>query len=402
MARVFVTDANLHFSLPFVRTLGKQGLTVVAGEEHSAALSFLSRYSKESLVYPSIKDPGFASFIREHIERFDAIIPVSDEANEFFARHTEFSHKVAQPEYENYRIARDKSKTMKLAEKQGIPHPKSLYVTEEREPPFRFPLILKPTKALGMRGVCISKNKKEYWKNLRFLLKEYKSCLIQEFIPFGGHNYCADLLYDKDSNLKSLYMSKIHRTYPVYGGPDTFTETIEDERIKSLATRLLEPLEWKGIVNVEFKEHPETKELYLMEINPRPSSSISLAMSAGLDFPNKLYEIITKGTTEEQFEYKTQVFQRQLATDLLHFIRHPDKLALFKQKCSGKVHYTNMHWDDPLPLASHLINLCRLAAQPKFRKEHDHLLIRSTKVSDKTYQRLYNEFYKDQKGIPQG
>ncbi|MGM5487902.1 MAG: ATP-grasp domain-containing protein [Nanobdellota archaeon] len=395
MPTVFVTDANFNFSLPFVRALGRKDMTVVCGEEHKQALSFFSRYCKGALIYPSIKkDPdGFAKFMKTH--NFDAIIPISDEATDFFAQRPEYKKKVALPAYKHYIQARDKSETMALADKQKVPRPRSTYLTKKQKSPYQFPVILKPTKDLGMRGVCIADNKDEYKQNRDFLLHKYKGCLVQEFIPFGGYNYCVDCLFDRKSKLVSLYMSKVHRTYPVYGGPDTFTETIYDEGLKDMALRLLKPLKWKGIVNVEFKEDPRTNELVLMEINPRSSSSISLSISAGLDFPSMLYEIITKGTTEKQFNYKTGIFQRQLATDLLHFIRHPDKKALFRRKQPiGPVHYTNIHWDDPGPLASHVVNLTKLIALPKFRKDHADLLLRSTRTSDKTYRRLYKDYEK--------
>ena len=50
----FVTDAQMRSSLAVIRSLGKSGINVTAGEETRFATGFFSKYCTNHAVYPSL------------------------------------------------------------------------------------------------------------------------------------------------------------------------------------------------------------------------------------------------------------------------------------------------------------------------------------------------------------
>src|SRR5947209_8278985 len=81
--RVLVLDGNQASSLAIVRSLGRRGLRVDAGERKSSFLASYSRFLNEALTYPDpLADP--AEFVRaiearvQEIE-YNLVIPVTED-----------------------------------------------------------------------------------------------------------------------------------------------------------------------------------------------------------------------------------------------------------------------------------------------------------------------------------
>ncbi|HNV38169.1 MAG TPA: hypothetical protein PKJ46_03335, partial [Methanoculleus sp.] len=79
---VFVTDAQMRSSLAVIRSLGKQGLDVTAGEETRCATGVFSRYCRRGLVYPSPKkaEERFIGYLLDTLRsgEIDVLFPVAD------------------------------------------------------------------------------------------------------------------------------------------------------------------------------------------------------------------------------------------------------------------------------------------------------------------------------------
>ncbi|MGM5484896.1 MAG: ATP-grasp domain-containing protein [Nanobdellota archaeon] len=374
--KILITDAEMEASLPFIRSLGEKGhkIYTTPTKEKMAAGSY-SKYAKK-LNYEDID-----------FNEFDFIIPVSDEMTEFFVNNPEYNALV--PNKKDYYIARDKYKTLKLAEEKDIPHPRTIYIEKYDDVDIDFPVITKPTRDKGSRGVCLSKNREELRKNID---GTEGNVIAQEFIPYGGKNYCVDMIFLKDEMI-AMYMTEIHRTYPVYGGPDVLTETIYDEKLKEYAERLMSGLHWNGIINIEFKENPENGELYLLEINPRPSSSIGISLKAGIDMPDILLKAF-RGEDIKQFDYRKNILYKDTYNSILHFIENPKKWEVMKENRNFNGSVSNIEVKDIKPHMAQLGYVFKHIFSKEFRRRNQYIN-RTTKDSKKNMKKLYKEQIKN-------
>src|SRR5881392_2616965 len=80
--RVLVLDGDQGSSLAIVRSLGRRGLSVDAGERRRHFLASYSRYLDDALTYPDpLSDPaGFVRAIETRVKekRYDLVIPVTE------------------------------------------------------------------------------------------------------------------------------------------------------------------------------------------------------------------------------------------------------------------------------------------------------------------------------------
>jgi predicted ATP-grasp superfamily ATP-dependent carboligase len=111
---------------------------------------------------------------------------------------------------------------------------------------------------------------------------------------------------------------------------------------------------------VEFKEHPEKKKLYLLEINPRPWGSITLPISAGLNYPLEAVKVFLDPDNykipKEELEYnerKDYYMRWFLPGDFLSIVL--DKKMSINQKIKNlfkrykNTEYQILSRKDPLP-----------------------------------------------------
>jgi predicted ATP-grasp superfamily ATP-dependent carboligase len=154
------------------------------------------------------------------------------------------------------------------------------------------------------------------------------------------------------------------RTQPPLGGTSVFRQSIAlPDDITKQSERLVREIELEGYSEVEFRRDSEGKP-YLMEINPRLSASIEVAVRAGVDFPYLLYQW-AKGERIDCVEgYRIGGWMRYLEGDLLTTFQAilergrpgvtPPTQAVFEFIASFFVPtgYDYFDWRDPLPMWS--------------------------------------------------
>ena len=234
--------------------------------------------------------------------------------------------KIPVPEYEVYIRARDKSKTLAYALKNGVYTPKSLILNgmtsiNAAVENITYPAVLKPRTSSGSRGIVYVNNKTELLEQYEKVNKDYSLPLIQEFIPPGGDAIGVEVLMDSQRKVKALCMHKRLREYPIKGGPSTLRKTIYIKEVADMAIELLRDMEWYGIAMVEFKVDPRDNKPKLMEVNPKFWGSIALPLHAGVDFPWLLYLMAKGKDFQAVVDYKLDIACRWLIPgDILNFI----------------------------------------------------------------------------------
>jgi D-aspartate ligase len=334
--KVLVVGAEENPSLPIIESLSRRGLEVHAASHKRICVGFFSRYTRRRFVYPSPfgDEEGFLEALLGYVQRekFDAMLVAGDRPTDLLARHREaFSPYTRLPlvGMERYLDCRDKTRTMKAAERLGIPIPKTFYPDavpiDELAEGLEYPVVLKPNTSDGARGISFPKSREELLKSYAATVARFGPCHVQEYIPQTGMQYKAELLLDAAHEVKAWCVYSKIRYYPPTGGSSTLNSTVDRRDILDLAARMLQGIEWYGIGDCDFIEDPRDGVPKLMEINPRFTRSIKICSLAGVDFPYLLYRLALGESFAPSLEYRTGVYLRYLPADLVWFLKSRDR-----------------------------------------------------------------------------
>ncbi|RLI18894.1 hypothetical protein DRO54_09520 [Candidatus Bathyarchaeota archaeon] len=337
---VLITDGEVHFAMAVLRSLGKQGIPITVASEDKEALAAYSRYCTNFVLYPSAKKnvAFFVNSLSEYVKRskFEILIPLGDltlwpisAARERFKPYVKFPF----PSHSSIRRVFNKAETVKLAEEQDVPTPKTFHIRNISQlkrvsEKISYPAVIKPRFSwFWSRGKTTTRFniRPEYVTSHRELLVKYleihEKCpfpMIQEYIP--GQNYSVAVLCN-DSKIKAYCFIKVHRAIPITGGNSTFRESVEPNfKMMRYVSKLMKALNWHGIAEVEFRLDERDFAPKFMEINARFWGSLQTAILAGVDFPYLLYKLATEGNVPAVNNYKIGVKNRWLSGDIQHLI----------------------------------------------------------------------------------
>lgn len=342
---VFVTDAQMRSSLAVIRSLGRQGLRVTAGEETRWSTGFFSKYCRDTIVYPSPRsEEEFIDHLLPVLEQgdYDALFPVADAClKPIVENEREISQytRIALPPPPVFQRGYDKGLTLQIAMESGIPCPQTYFpdLTEDLScilEKIEYPVVLKPRVGSGSRGVKVCKSPEEVLLQYRQLVERFGPMLLQEYIPYGGELGVYALI-NHNCEMRAMTVQRRLRSYPVDGGPSTLRETIRNEVSEvaiAQAQRLLHAMRWSGVAMVEFRIDGRDGSLKLMEVNPRFWGSLQLSILSGVDFPYLLYRMLMDGDIAPVLDYKPNVQCRWLLPgEILWYLNSPQKLKNLRE-----------------------------------------------------------------------
>lgn len=368
---VFLTDGHWRKTLAATRALGTQGVRVTVGESTRLATATFSKYCYRRIVYPSplFRPSDFVTFTMGELSRrpYQMLLPMEDETVALFSRHRSELSKwtyLPVPSYEQLRVAQNKEKVLKLAEKKGISIPKTYYISDismlnDLKDDLPYPVVIKPKNSAGAVGVSYPRNPQELMQQYPNIHRRFPYPLIQEQIPRHGTGYGASFLMDENGHVKASFVHKRLREYPVTGGASTLRVSVRQDDVLDMAHTLLKSLDWFGVAMVEFKMDPRDNTPKLMEINPRFWGSLNLAVIAGVNFPYLLYRMSRGEAFAPVERYAIGKKCRWLLPgDLLHFISNSQRRHLFP----GFFNFWDKHtaYDilsvkDPLPVLGRIL-----------------------------------------------
>jgi predicted ATP-grasp superfamily ATP-dependent carboligase len=114
--------------------------------------------------------------------------------------------------------------------------------------------------------------------------------MVQELIPGDGRQqyaYCA--LYEGGEPVATMVARRLRQHPPEFGRASTYVETVDAPEVEALAHRVLQPIGYDGLVELEFKRDSRSGEFKLLDFNARTWGYHTIAHEAGVDFPYLLY-----------------------------------------------------------------------------------------------------------------
>jgi predicted ATP-grasp superfamily ATP-dependent carboligase len=371
-----VLEARLRQSLASVRSLGRHGLRVAALETYGGTPTFSSRWCQKGFVCPTDESTGaYLRFLEQIIDDADirVLISSTDANAQLLSQHRDRLEKrvrIALACEPALSIALNKERTLEVAQQLGVQTPRGIMVRDASDiapvlHEIGLPAIIKPTESwawkntqgMGLKSVLVTQLD-EAKKALEDIHSAGVHTIVQQYLV--GRREAVSFLY-AHGRIYARFAQWAKRTMPPLGGTSVLRQSIDiPPDIGEQAERLIRAIELEGYSEVEFRRDHQGKP-YLMEINPRLSASVEIAVRAGVDFPLLLYQWANGDQIDTVSNYRTGGWMRYLSGDvettlsMLAQRGRPEMpsstRALFDFFTSFLIpmRYDYLDWKDPLP-----------------------------------------------------
>jgi predicted ATP-grasp superfamily ATP-dependent carboligase len=301
-----IVGGDFH-GLGIARSLGRHGVPVcIVDDEYS--IGRFSKYTTLSVAAPNLRDAdATVTFLIDTGLRLNlqgwVLFPTRDEHVAAFARHRDDLSKVFRvptPAWDVVKWAWDKWNTYCLAQKLGIPIPRTwrpANLDDIDKIDAEFPLGVKPavkedffyaTKAKAWRAESRDQLKSLFAKASGHVGSN--AVLVQEIIPGDGRCQFSSCMFFKDGQAVGNMAAQRWRQHPPeFGRAATFVESLELPEIDELTLCFLRAINYYGLAEVEYKLDPRDGKFKLLDVNVRTWGFHSLGAAAGVDFSYLLY-----------------------------------------------------------------------------------------------------------------
>lgn len=382
-----ILDARLRQSLVTVRSLGRRGFSTAALQstnDASSVLAFSSRWCQQGNACPA--DEGTDAYF-DYLEQWlcynsaRVLITSSDATVALIRRYRERLEQrvsIALARDPALGIAINKEQTLEIASQLGLHVPRGVIVRSVDEvsaalKEIGLPAVIKPVESWvenqqgqGARFVSyLVTNSDEARQAVEMLTQSGGTTLFQQFLT--GRREAISLLY-ANGDIYARFAQWAKRTDPPLGGTSVLRQSIAvPDDIGDQAERLVREIGLEGYSEVEFRRDSAGVP-YLMEINPRLSASVEIAVRSGVDFPYLLYLWARGEKIEKVKGYRVGGWMRYLKGDIMTTIEtvkqrgrpgvaSPAQAILgFTLSCLSPMRYDGLDWQDPVPAFKATLN----------------------------------------------
>jgi D-aspartate ligase len=295
---VCVGDAGIN-ALATVRSLGRRGVRVhVVALQASAQIASLSRYCAKETRVPDLgalydalcalqaDAPRRALLFIDNDRMMKALAPHAAELEQRFW--------IVEPLSRATQLV-DKAFQLQAAADAGIAVPrtwlpngwediaaiaaKSSERLLAKPSPARFPVGVDPSfKAI------VAASAAELERQLRSLVASPADVLVQEYIDGDDTCHYGSVCYRARSRNSCFVLTtrKVRQT-TLEAGILAVGRVVDAPEVRDMTLRLVEALDYRGVIHVEFKRSPRDGKYYFIEWNARPPYFHSIGWKAGFD-----------------------------------------------------------------------------------------------------------------------
>ena len=343
MKKVLILDGGAAHAMAIAECLKKSGYGVAVICDDKNEYGYHTKFADERYLGVDSHKKEYAEFmlgfLKEH--KFDVLIPTSDTAAEFMSFHKEELEQltgVLMPERKVFEKGYDKNNLMTVCRENGFPHPQTIdlnglevdkvheFERFEGLKNFPYPGLLKPNLTSGGRGMTLVNSLEELLEVYPAIHDQYGECHLQQFIKEGGRQVKVQIMTDKNGDMAYSSVIWKQRYYPVNGGSSCCNVTIDNPEIASVCGKVLKAIGWIGFADFDLIEDPQTKQLLIMEINPRIPACVRSAFKSGMDYATMIADM-TLGKPLREYKYESGKRLRHLGFDVLWFLKSPHRFS---------------------------------------------------------------------------
>jgi predicted ATP-grasp superfamily ATP-dependent carboligase len=287
--------------LAAIRSLGRNGLRVLAVDHRPFALGLRSRYAEARLAPEPLDDEeGFVEALQAIARETDDVLPIfptHDEHLNTIARHADVlgeRYRFPFPSWDVLEKIQSKRHQLETAEAAGVSVPRTRYPLSAEEAraagaEVGFPLIVKPSANVGFRRT----HKRQLFRcetpaelEQAYELAAPYEPMVQELIPGNAEGmYTLGSYVDRDGQALGLFSGRKLSQTRGYMGSARAGEAVWVDDVVEQGLALLRALDFHGISQVEVMRDPRDGRYKLLEVNPRLWQWHSLASACGVDLP---------------------------------------------------------------------------------------------------------------------
>lgn len=381
----YVFGASLN-ALGVVRCLGRRGIRVRTIQRRKDELPSWSRFSSPLFIEPTVTQAEYLEALVTAAKQdgdTPVLIPTGDVDIKFMSDNQEVLR-------EHFRFVLSDASTLNallnkdefydLALKMNLTVPKTYCATDieqvqEISRQIAFPCVIKPryspawqnpriAKALRYLKVLECSSPEELLSRYASLNAAAQDVVIQEMIPGGEENLHDVYVYlgPGGSSFGTFCLQKL-RTAPIAGrGGGTLVHSTYNHAIAEIGLSFMRAIGFRGPAAVCFKQHAETGQFMVIEVNARLSLHHSLAAHCGIDYAYLLYlDSLGAFDVKPQFAYAAGVKWIAGLGDYWSFRDHRKENGLpFRHWLSsyrGSKTFADWSWNDPWPFVRQCVAL---------------------------------------------
>jgi carbamoyl-phosphate synthase large subunit len=297
MTRVLVTGAGGPAGVAVIRSLlRRRDAEVFAADMDGWASGLYLVPDGRRRIVPPGRSEGFVDAVDAvcRADGIDVLISTVDvELPPLAARRADLVSTLAAPSAETLECALDKWRLAQRCAGQ-LPVPRTRLLDEEATvAEWDFPVIVKPRRGAGSRGVRIVTSRAD----LEALGRD-TDLIVQEYLP--GDEYSVDVLADAVGRV----VAAVPRTRTrVDSGVSIAGRTVHDDALESTASAAARAIGLSGVANVQLRRAADGTPS-LLEINPRFPGALPLTIAAGVDMPSYVLDLALGLPLPEQVAFR--------------------------------------------------------------------------------------------------
>lgn len=221
----------------------------------------------------------------------------------------------------------DKDTFYRLCESQDVAYPALRSVSrgniQDVRAEIAFPSMIKPARIQDVKHLMsgkkgwIVRNSAEFDNVESKIPAEAGTLLVQEIVPGDESNitlWCG--YFGGDGALQQSFTARKLRQFPPGFGSASLVQSETCLETAKIAENFLSAMGYRGIAAAEFKRHPDTGELKIIEVNPRPSLWFSISSASGVALIETAFSDLKNGNAPPKSEQKNGVLWRYASKDL--------------------------------------------------------------------------------------
>jgi predicted ATP-grasp superfamily ATP-dependent carboligase len=378
--------------LSVVRALGREGIPVAciqSPDKKQKEPTSLSRYVRMTLNAPSALTDAPA--LLAELLRLGSSLPEppvlfvdNDDDLLFVSRNREplsRCFRFALPSSDLLEDLVDKRRFSVLAKHASLPTPKTHAIargcaTSDPHLPTwdAFPCILKPGLRTHWYGSRLAHHVISQQKAVRVesrdelmalapaLAAHPSDFILQSLIEGSEKQIVSYHAYVSEAGVIGEFTGRKVRTAPAQYGFSTYIEVTDDEAVRRIGRDVVERIDFRGVVKLDFKEDPRDGKLYLLEANPRVNLWHHPGAVAGVNLPALIYrDLVAPGSVRPHTRRARPGVRWMWAFPDLHQQRASGafrSLRWLREVASAHV-VEDLRWSDPLPAVAAVLERLR-------------------------------------------